>query len=234
MTTPEGKEMEFIVEPVVTAKGVANRVKVNQLDASQGLEVPVVNKFLDVFPEELPGMPPDRDIKFVIELNPGTAPIYKTPFRMTTPELAELKEHIRKSLEKGFIHPSSSPWGAPKIFVPKKDGTQRLCMDYRAPNEVTVKNKCPLPRIDDFFDQLCGACVFFKIDLRSRYHQLKKIREYDIPKTTFVSSYGLYEYMMMSFGLTNAPTYFMCLMNKAFMEYLDQFIVVFINDIQVY
>jgi hypothetical protein len=173
LTTPEGKEMEFVAEPVVTAKGVANHVKVNQLDASQGSEVPVVNVFPDVFPEELPGMPPDRDINFVIELKPGTTPIYKTPYRMATPELVELKEHIKELLEKGFIHPNSSPWGARVIFVLKKDGTQRLCVDYRALNEVTVKNKYPLPRIDDLFDQLHGACVFSKIDLRSRYHQLK-------------------------------------------------------------
>jgi hypothetical protein len=152
LTTPEGKEMEFVAELVVTAKGVANRVKVSQLDASQVSEVPVVNEFPDVFPEELPGMPPDRDIKFVIELKPGTSPIYKTPYRMATLELSELKEHIKELLEKGFIHPSSSPWGAPVIFVLKKDGTQRLYMDYRALNEVTVKNKYPLPRIDDMFD----------------------------------------------------------------------------------
>jgi hypothetical protein len=129
LTTPDGKELIFVTEPVVTAKGIANRMKINQLDASQGSEVPVVNEFPDVFPEELPGMPPDRDIKFVIEFKPGTAPIYKNPFRMTTPELAQLKEHIRELLEKGFICPSSSPWGAPVIFVPKKDGTQRLCVD---------------------------------------------------------------------------------------------------------
>jgi hypothetical protein len=123
LTTPDGKELEFIAESVVTAKGVANRVKVNQLDASQGSEVPVVNEFPDVFPKELSGMLPDQDIEFVIELKPGTAPIYKTPFRMTTPELDELKEHIKELLEKEFICPSSSPWGAPVIFVPKKDGT---------------------------------------------------------------------------------------------------------------
>jgi hypothetical protein len=199
LTTPEGKEMEFIAEPVVTAKGVLNHAKVNQLDASQGSEVPVVNEFPDVFPEELPGMPADRDIEFVIELKPGTTPIYKTPYRMATPELAELKEHIKELLEKGLICPSSSPWGAPVIFVLKKDGTQRLCVDYHALNEVTVKNKYPLPRIDDLFDQLCGACVFSKIDLRLGYHQLK-IRECNIPKTVFVLRYGLYEYTVMSFG----------------------------------
>jgi hypothetical protein len=109
----------------------------------------------------------------VIELKPGTTPIYKTPYRMAIPELAELKEHIKKLLEKGFIRPSSSPWGAPVIFVPKKDGTQRLCVDYHALNEVTVKNKYPLPRIDDLFDQLCDASVFSKIDHRLGYHQLK-------------------------------------------------------------
>jgi hypothetical protein len=123
LTTPEGKEMEFVVEPVVTAKGVANREKVNQLDAGQGLEVPVVNEFPDVSPEELPGMPPDQDIEFEIELKPGTTPIYTTPYRMATPELAELKKHIKELLEKGFIHSSSSPWGALVIFVLKKDGT---------------------------------------------------------------------------------------------------------------
>jgi hypothetical protein len=114
----------------------------------------MVNEFPDVFLEELSGMPPDRDIEFVIELKLGATTIYKTPFRMTTPELAELKEHNQELLEKGFIRPSSSPWGALVIFVPKKNGTQRLCVDYRALNEVTVKNKYPLPRIDDLFDQL--------------------------------------------------------------------------------
>jgi hypothetical protein len=159
--------------------------------------------------------------------------MYKRPYRMATPVLAELKEHNKELLEKGFIHPSSSPWGAPVIFVPENDGTQRLCVDYRALNEVTVKNKYLLPRIDDLFDQLHGACVFSKIDLRSGYHQLK-IRECDIPKTAFVSRYGLYEYTVMSFGLTNAPAYFLYLMNKVFMEYLDKFVLVFIDDILVY
>lgn len=178
-------------------------------------------------------MPPDREIEFVIDLVPGTAPIYKRPYRMDAQQLVELKEHIQELLDKGYIRPSSSPWGAPVIFVPKKDGTQRLCVDYRALNEVTIKNKYPLPRIDDLFDQLRGACVFSKIDLRSGYHQLK-IRASDIPKTAFVSRYGLYEYTVMSFGLTNAPAYFMYLMNKVFMDYLDKFVVVFIDDILIF
>jgi hypothetical protein len=118
LSTLEEKEMEF-----VTAKGIANRVKVSQLDASKGSEVPVVNEFFDVFPKELLGMPPDRDIEFVIELKPSTTPIYKTPYRMATLELVELKEHIKELVEKWFIRPSSSPWGAPVIFVLKNDGT---------------------------------------------------------------------------------------------------------------
>jgi hypothetical protein len=154
ITTSDGKEMEFVVESVLTAKGVANRSRMNQMDACQGPVVSVVNGFPDVFTDELPGMPPDRDIEFVIELMLETAPIYKTPYRMATPELAELMERNKELLEKGFIHPSSSPWGAQLIFVSKKDGTQRLCMDYHALNEVTVNNKYPLPRIDDLFDQL--------------------------------------------------------------------------------
>ena len=152
---------------------------------------------------------------------------------MPTNELVELKKQIAELLEKGFIRPSSSPWGAPVLFVEKKDGSQRMCVDYRSLNEVTIKNKYPLPRIEDLFDQMKGARVFSKIDLRSGYHQLK-IRESDIPKTAFRTRYGLYEFTVMSFGLTNAPAYFMYLMNKVFMEYLDKIVVVFIDDILVF
>jgi hypothetical protein len=173
LTTLDGKQLEFVAEPVVTTKVVANRVKANQMDASQGPEVPVVSEFPDVFPKELPGMPPDCDIKFMIELMPGTTPVYKSSYRMAIPEIAELKEHIQELLEKGFVHPSSSMWEAPVIFVQKKDGTQKVRVDYRTLNEVTIKNMYPLPRIVDLFNQLLGACVFSKIDLRSGYHQLK-------------------------------------------------------------
>jgi hypothetical protein len=169
----------------------------------------------------------------VIELVAGTAPIFKRPYGMAANQLAELKEQLQELLDKGYIRPSASPWGAPIIFVPKKDGTQRMCVDYCSLNEVTIKNMYPLPRIDDLFDQLKGACVFSKIVLRSGYHQLK-IRATDIPKTAFITQYGLYEYMVMSFGLTNAPAYFMYLMNKVFMEYLDRFGVVFIDDILIF
>jgi hypothetical protein len=193
----------------------------------------VVDDFPDVFPDDLSGMPPDHDIEFIIDLLPRTAPIAKRPYRMGDDELEELKKQLKGLQDKGFIRPSSSPWGAPVIFVDKKDGTQWMCVDYRSLNEVTIKNKYPLPRIDDLFEQLRGACVFSKIDLRSGYHQLK-IRRSDIPKTAFTTRYGLYEYTVMSFGLTNAPTYFMYLMNKVFMEYLDKFVVVFIDDILVF
>jgi hypothetical protein len=186
---------------------------VNQLDDDASKESPIINEFLDVIPNDLPGIPPVRDIKFLIELLPRTAPIAKRPYRIGVDELEELKKQIKELQDKGFIHPSSSPWGAPVIFGDKKDGGQRICVDYRSLNEVTIKNKYPLPRSDDLFDQLGGACVFSKIDLRSGYHQLK-IRASDIPKTAFTTRYGLYEYTVMSFGLTNAPAYFMYMMNK--------------------
>ena len=134
-------------------------------------DIRIVNEYPDVFPEELPGMPLERDIEFIIELLPGTAPIAKRPYRMEVNKLAKLKKQLRELLDKGYVQPSSSPWGAPVLFVEKKDGTQRMCIDYRSLNEVTIKNKYPLPRIDDLFDQLKGACVFSKIDLRPRYHQ---------------------------------------------------------------
>src|SRR3954447_13205235 len=152
---------------------------------------------------------------------------------MSTDELKELKRQIKEQLAKGFTRESSSPWGAPVLFVMKKDNSQRLVMDYRSLNEVAIKNKYPLPRIIDLFDHLEGACVFSKIDLRSGYFQLK-IREYDIPKTAFVTRYGSYEYTVMPFGLTNAPSYFMNMRNKVFMEFLDKFVIVFIDDILIY
>ena len=196
-------------------------------------DIPVVRDYPDVFPEELPGMPPERDIEFVIELTPGTSPIAQKPYRMNTEELVELKKQLADMLSKGLIRPSASPWGSPVIFVDKEDGTIRLCVDYRKLNDVTIKNKYPLPKIEDLFDQMNGAKIFSKIDLRTGYHQLR-VRESDIPKTAFTTRYGLYEYTVMSFGLTNAPAYFMYLMNKVFMKFLDKFVVVFIDDILVY
>nr|CAD40414.3 OSJNBa0065J03.10 [Oryza sativa Japonica Group] len=196
-------------------------------------DIPIVCEYPEVFTEDLTTMPPKREIEFRIDLAPGTAPIYKRPYRMAVNELAEVKKQVDEQLQKGYIRPSISPWGAPVIFVEKKDKTKRMCVDYRALNEVTIKNKYPLPRIDDLFDQLKRAKVFSKIDLRSGYHQLR-IREEDIPKKAFTTRYGLYECTLMSFGLTNAPAFFMNLMNKVFMEFLDKFVVVFIDDILIY
>jgi hypothetical protein len=191
--------------------------------------ISVVEEFMDVFPEELPGMPPEREVEFYIDLIPGTAPIAKRPYRMAPTELAELKLQIPDLQQKGYILPSSSPWGAPVLFVTKKDGSMSMCIDYRSLNEVTIKNKYPLPQID----QLQGAKYFSKIDLRSGYHQLR-IKEADIQKTTFFTRYGQYEFTVMPFGLTNAPAFFMNLMNKVFMEELDKFVVVLIDDILIY
>ena len=157
----------------------------------------------------------------------------KTPYRMSTPEMLELKMQLQELLEKGYIRPSVSPWGAPVLFVNKKDGTLRLCIDYRQLNKVTVKNKYPLPRIDDLFDQMRGSKVFSKIDLRSGYHQAR-IKDEDIHKIAFRTRYGHYEFVVVPFGLTNAPATFMCLMNSVFSRYLDKFVLVFLDDILVY
>jgi hypothetical protein len=195
-------------------------------------DVPVVCEFSDVFPNYLPGLPPDRDVEFKIELILGTTPISRRPYRLPPNELAKLKTQLNELLKKGLICPSLSPWGCPTIFV-KKDQSLHMCVDYRPPNAVTIKNKYPLPHIDILFDQLSKAKVFSKIDLRSGYHQIN-IRPEDIPKMAFSTRYGPYEYLVMSFGLTNAPAHFMYLMNSVFMPELDKFGVVFINDILIY
>ncbi|WVZ88046.1 hypothetical protein U9M48_034603 [Paspalum notatum var. saurae] len=199
---------------------------VNATEIDEIKKIPVVCDFPDVFPEELPGLPPDRDVEFRIDLVHGIALVSKRPYRMAPDELKELKIQLQEQLDKGFIRSSSSPWGCPALFVEKKDqGGKMLCVDYRPLNAVTVKNKYPIPYIDILFDQLAGAKVFSKIDLRSGYYQIK-IRKEDIPKTAFSIRYGLYEYLVMSFGLTNAPAFFMYMMNSVFMNELDKFVVV--------
>ena len=195
--------------------------------------IPIVSDYPDVFPEELPGLPPQREIEFAIDVVQGATPASITPYRMAPVELKELKLQLQELLEKGFICPSVSPWGAPVLFVKKKDGTLWLCVDYRQLNKMTMKNKYPLPRIDDLFDQLKGASVFSKIDLRSGYHQLR-IKDTDVHKTKFRTWNGHYEFLVMPFGLTNAPVDFMDLMNHVFRPYVDQFVIVFIDDILVY
>ncbi|GJT12694.1 putative reverse transcriptase domain-containing protein [Tanacetum coccineum] len=176
-------------------------------------DVPIVRDFPEVFPEDLPGLPPTRQVEFQIDLVPGAAPVARAPYRLAPSEMKELSEQLKELFDKGFIRPSSSPWGAPVLFVKKKDGSFRMCIDYRELNKLTVKNRYPLPRIDDLFDQLQGSSVYSKIDLRSGYHQLR-VREEDIPKTAFRTRYGHYEFQVMPFGLTNAPAVFMDLMNR--------------------
>nr|GEZ90287.1 putative reverse transcriptase domain-containing protein [Tanacetum cinerariifolium] len=166
-------------------------------------DVRIVWEFLEVFPEDLPGLPPARQVKFQIDLVPGVAPVARTPYRLAPVEMQELSTQLQELPNRGFIRPSSSPWGAPVLFVKKKDGSFQMCIDYHKLNKHTVKNRYPLPRIDDLFDQLQGSRVYSKINMRSGYHQLR-VREEDIPKTAFRTRYGHYEFQVMPFGLTNA------------------------------
>ncbi|GJZ67602.1 putative reverse transcriptase domain-containing protein [Tanacetum coccineum] len=182
---------------------------------------------------DLPGLPPTRQVEFQIDLIPGAAPVARAPYRLAPSEMKELSEQLKELSDKGFIRPSSSPWGAPVLFVKKKDGSFRMCIDYRELNKLTVKNRYPLPRIDDLFDQLQGSSVYSKIDLRSGYHQLR-VREEDIPKTAFRTRYGHYEFQVMPFGLTNEPAVFMDLMNRVYKPFLDKFVIVFTDDILIY
>jgi hypothetical protein len=194
---------------------------------------PILREYRDVLPEEVQGLPPRRDIDFSIELAPGAVPVSKTPYRMSTPELVELKLQLKEMMDKAYIRPSVSPWGALVLFVKNKDGTLRICIDYRKLNKLTIKNKYPLPRIDDLFDQLGGASIFSKIELRSGYHQVRIKGEY-IHKTSFRTWYDHYEFVVVPFGLTNAPATFMCLMNNVLTKFLDKFVLVFIDDILIY
>nr|GFB20731.1 putative reverse transcriptase domain-containing protein [Tanacetum cinerariifolium] len=235
----------------------------DKFEGKQVKDVPIVQDFPEVFPENLPGLPPARSVEFQIDLisgaapvarapyrlalsemkelseqlqelsDKGAAPVARAPYRLALSEMKELSEQLQELSDKGFIRPSSSPWGAPVLFVKKKDGSFRMCIDYRELNKLTVKNRYPLPRIDDLVDQLQGSSIYSKIDLRSGYHQLR-VREQDIPKTAFRTQYGHYEFQVMPFGLTNAPTVFMDLMNRVSKPYLDKFVIVFIDDILIY
>ncbi|GJV95860.1 putative nucleotidyltransferase, ribonuclease H [Tanacetum coccineum] len=189
--------------------------------------------FIDVFLEDLSGLPPQRQVEFRIDLIPGATPVAKSPYRLAPSEMQELSEQLQELQDKGFIRPSHSSWGASILFVKKKDGSLRMCIDYRELNKLTIKNRYPLPRIDDLFDKLQGARYFSKIDLRSGYHQLR-VHEDDIPKTAFRTRYGHFEFTVMPFGLTNAPAVFMDLMNRVCKPYLDKFVIVFIDDILIY
>ncbi|GJS25929.1 putative reverse transcriptase domain-containing protein [Tanacetum coccineum] len=212
----------------VTSKKTEDKSKDKRLE-----DVSIVREFPEVFPEDLPGLPPVRQVEFQIDLVPGAALVARAPYRLAPAEMQELSTQLQELYDRGFIRPSSSPWGALILFVKKKDGSFQMCIDYRELNKLTVKNRYPLPRIDDLFDQLQGSRVYFKIDLRSGYHQLR-FREEDIPKTAFRTRYGHYEFQVMPFGLTNAPALFMDLMNRVCKLYLNRFVIVFIDDILIY
>nr|GFA02225.1 putative reverse transcriptase domain-containing protein [Tanacetum cinerariifolium] len=192
----------------VTAKEAKDKLKKKRLE-----DVPIVQDFPEVFPEDLPGIPPTRQVEFQIDLVPGVAPVVRAPYRLAPSEMKGLLDQLKELVDKGFIRPSSSPWGAPVLFVKKKDGSFRMCIDYQELNKLTVKNRYPLQRIDDLFDQLQGSSVYLKIDLRSGYYQLR-VREEDILKTAFRTRYEHYEFQVMPFGLTNTPAVFMDLMNQ--------------------
>nr|GEY76611.1 hypothetical protein [Tanacetum cinerariifolium] len=208
-------------------------IKLGTFDVIIGIDVPVIRNFPEVFPEELPGLPPLRQVEFRIDLVLGVAPIVRAPYRLEPFEMKELSVKLQELLEKGFILPSSSSWGALILFLKKKDGSFRMCIDYRELNKLTVKNRYPLSRIDDLFDQLQGSSVYSKIDLRLGYHQLC-IKEEDIPITAFRTRYGHFEFQVMPLGLTNALAVFMDLMNRVCKPYHDKFVIVFIDDILVY
>ncbi|GJR16963.1 putative reverse transcriptase domain-containing protein [Tanacetum coccineum] len=215
---------------------LANITATKDKDKSKGRrleDVPVVQEFLEVFPEDLPGIPPTQQVEFRIDLVPSATPVARAPYRLAPSEMKELAEQLQELTDKGFIRPSSLPWGALVLFLKKKDGSFKMCIDYKELNKLTVKNRYPLPRIDDLFDQLQGSSIYSKIDLRSGYHQLR-VREEDIPKTAFRTRYGHYEFQVMPFGLTNAPTVFIDLMNRVCKPYLDKFVIVFIDDILIY
>ncbi|MCO5548937.1 hypothetical protein L7F22_002401 [Adiantum nelumboides] len=208
-------------------------VKLNKVEQSDSKShSDWLKEYVDVFPEDLINLPPYREVDHEIETIPGCDPVSTRPYKVSLPEAIELKEQLKQLIEQGFIRPNTSPWGAPVLFQ-KKDGSLRLCIDYRGLNQVTVKNKYPIPRIDELLDRLHGSKIFTKIDLRSGYYQIR-IKESDIPKTAFNTRYGHYEFTVMSFGLTNAPASFNRLMQDIFKPYLDDFVLVFFDDILIY
>ena len=214
---------------------VINNVENNQRHQELPKDIGnLINKFEDVFPEELPArLPPKRNIEHGIEIESGSTPPSRPPYRLSFIEQDELKKQLRSLLDNKLIRPSCSPYGSPVLFVKKKSGELRMCIDFRALNNITIKNKYPLPRVDDLLDQLSTARYFTKLDLTSGYWQVR-IRENVIPKTAFRTRYGHYEFMVMPFGLTNAPATFQYLMNSIFQDFLDDFVIVYLDDIMIY
>ncbi|GKD34289.1 putative reverse transcriptase domain-containing protein [Tanacetum coccineum] len=209
------------------------QVMENKSDKKRLEDIPVVREFPEVFPEDLPSLPPVRQVEFQIDLIPEVTPVARAPYKLAHSKMQKLSNQLQELADQGFIRPSTFPWGAPVLFVKKKDGSFRMCINYRELNKLTVKNRYPLPRIDDLFDQLQGSSVYSKIGLRSGYHQLR-VRDEDIPKTAFRTKYEHYEFQVMPFGLTNAHVVFMDLMNRVCKPYLNKFVIVFIDDILVY
>nr|GEX27221.1 putative reverse transcriptase domain-containing protein [Tanacetum cinerariifolium] len=224
---------EKVVHIPIDSEILIIRVVEKKSDEKRLEDIPVVKEFPDIFLENLPGLPPVRQVEFQINLIPGTAPAARAPYRLAPSEMHELSNQLQELIDRGFIRPSTSPWGAPVLFVKKKDESFRMCIDYRELNKLTIKNRYPLPKIDNLFDQLQGSSIYSKIDLRSGYHQLR-VKDEDIPKTAFRTRYGHYEFQVMPFGLTNAPAVFMDLINHVCKPYLYKFVIVFIVDILIY
>ncbi|GKA26867.1 putative reverse transcriptase domain-containing protein [Tanacetum coccineum] len=224
---------EKVIHIPINGETLIIRVLEKKSDEKRLEDILVVREFLEVFPEDLPGLPPVRQVEFQIDLIPRAAPVARAPYRLAHSEMQELSNQLKELADRGFIRPSTSPWGALVLFVKKKDESFRMCIYYRELNNLTVKNRYLLPMIDDLFDQLQGSSVYSKIDLRSSYHQLR-VRDEDIPKTAFKTRYKHYEFQVMPFGLTNAPAVFMDLMNRVCKPYLDKFVIVFIDDILIY
>nr|GEU93413.1 putative reverse transcriptase domain-containing protein [Tanacetum cinerariifolium] len=201
----------------VTSKKAEDKSEEKRLE-----DEPIVREFPEVFPEDFPGLPPARQVEFQIDLVPGATPVARAPYRLAPAEMQELSTQLQELSDKGLIRPSSSPWGAPVLFFKKKDGSFRMCIDYSELNKLTVKNRYPLRRIDDLFDQLQGSRVYSKIDMRSGYHQLR-VQEEDIPKTAFRTRYGHYEFQVMPFGLTNAPAKELNMRQRHLLELLSDY-----------
>ncbi|GJY84662.1 putative reverse transcriptase domain-containing protein, partial [Tanacetum coccineum] len=224
---------EKVVHILISGETLIIRVMEKKSYEKRLEDIPMVREFPGVFPEDLHGLPLVRQVEFQIDLIPVTTLVARAPYRLAPSEMQELSNQLQELSDRGFIRPSTLPWGAPILFVKKKDESFRMCIDYRELNKLTIKNRYLLPRIDDLFDQLQGSSVYSKINLRSGYHQLR-VRDEDISKTAFKTRYGHYEIQVMPFGLTNAPSVFMDLMNRVCKPYLDKFTIVFIDDILIY
>ncbi|GJV94746.1 putative reverse transcriptase domain-containing protein [Tanacetum coccineum] len=227
---PHGKMLKVFGE---RTKEKVKRLMSAKVEEPKLKDIAIIQNFSEVFPDDLSRLPPSQEVNFHIDLILREMLVVKSPYRFAPTEMEELSNQLKELQDMGFILPSSSPWGAPVLFVKKKDNSFRICIDYRELNKLTIKNRYPLPRIDDLFDQLQGSRYFSKIDLQSGYHQLR-VHEDDIPKTAFRTRYGHFEFTVMPFGLTNAPVVFMDLMNRVCRPYLDKFVIVFINDILIY